>query len=101
MTQQKHTSLPWSVSRGNAHIIVTDKGNFNETIIAEAREDLDAEFIVKACNSYYTTRRDTLLEVENMLQNMLTITQEYGNYEHEYILRLVLKNLNKMAEEGR
>lgn len=89
MTKQKtHTPLPW-VYNTQFNSIISIREMNHPLICSMVRTpdyEANAEFIVKACNSYYTTRRDTLLEVAGMC--------------HEVGLITLAKKLERMAEEA-
>jgi hypothetical protein len=75
-SERKHGPLPFSVETINQYGIVDDIGGLVATMEAgsDIRRKPDAEFIAKACNSYYELRA-ALEEARDALEEY----REYGN----------------------
>ncbi len=95
MTSIKHTPLPWSSWRGKSHII----GEGSEVIrnnrpICRCKGDYhfynnyeaNAEFIIKACNSYYDSQA-TIASQEETIRELVEVLEdcvEYSSLSEEY-----------------
>lgn len=54
--EQKHIELPYKLLKKETGFFLTD--NYNAIIAGRFARDADAEFVVRACNSYYDLKDD-------------------------------------------